>query len=102
MYKLTDAAYVAQVRNFRSTIANTVTYLRALGEADANPVMQMLLDSMGAVDTIQHNCDACGGLGSCDIERGGSWVSCVACDGTGVREDDEEDETLDEEGDGES
>jgi len=92
MYEVTQKAYAAQTRNFRSTIANVVSYLRADGMTEANPVMGILLQSMGAVETLQENCGECGGIGECDVERGGTWVTCSACDGSGVKPDEQEEE----------
>lgn len=31
----------------------------------------------------QDTCPACDGWGRCDTERGGGWVTCSACHGTG-------------------
>lgn len=30
-------------------------------------------------------CDECNGCGTCDTERGGSWVTCSKCRGAGKR-----------------
>lgn len=93
MFALQHQAYGAQRRNFQSTIANTVSYLKALGEPDESPVVIQLREALGvAEDDVQENCDECGGLGSCEMERGGSWVSCAACNGTGVKDDEEEED----------
>jgi hypothetical protein len=94
LHEVVKKSYEAQARNHLSTISNVVSYLRALGENEHKAVMDGLLETLGDVK-VRENCDECGGIGECDIERGGSWVTCSVCDGTGVKSDEQEEEGED-------
>ena len=43
------------------------------------------LSDLAALVAVSNTCPACDGDGIADTERGGGWVTCSACHGTGKR-----------------
>lgn len=52
-----------------------------------NYINPALDTARSALDKRRNSCPECEGVGELDTERGGSWVPCNACDGTGRRAD---------------